>query len=595
MIFREYIKNNRILTDGAMGTYFSVQVKDDTAISEMANFTNPRLIEKIHNEYILAGAKLIRTNTFVAATKVLNLTYEQQKELIQHACEIAKEAVKQSGKQVYIAGSIGPISEGLYQTEDEILKEYYNIIDEFLKNDIDIILFETFSDLTYINQLVPYIKEKNQACFIITNFCFNKNGYTKAGVSANRILEKVSRMDEIEACGFNCGIGSGHMLELLQEVKLPTNKYIAMIPNASYPEQLQNRMVFLHNTSYFCDNMKQIFAKNISIIGGCCGTTPEYIKMLSNEITKWDQVVSLREAEWMETTERVIPIRENQFYQKLVDGKKVIAVELDPPFNADYESLMEHAQVAKAAGADIITLADSPMGRSRVDSILMSIKMKQDVNIPVMPHVCCRDKNMIAMRSSLLGAYVNGIRNLLVVTGDPVPSINRTDTTSVFDYNSFQLMSFLKGMNEEHFCEEPIYYGGALNYGRGNIEKVIKRMEKKIESGCSYFLTQPIYSAEDMERIRYIKSRVDTKILCGIMPFVSYRNANFVKNEITGIFVPDEIVNRYKPDMSREEAQHIGETLGKELMEQMSDFADGFYFMLPFNRVSMLSNLLETV
>lgn len=595
MTFQEYIQNNRILTDGAMGTYFAHKVKDDGAISEIANLTNPDLIREIHKEYIVAGAKLIRTNTFVAATKVLNLTYEQQKNMIQSACHIAKEAVKQSGRQVYIAGSIGPISEGLYQTEDEVLKEYHNIIDEFINNDIEIILFETFSDLYYIHQLIPYIKEKNKHCFIITNFCINKNGYTKNGISANRILAEISGNDGIDGCGFNCGIGSGHMLELLEQVKLPTNKYIAMIPNAGYPEQLQNRMVFLHNTNYFCDNMKQIFTKNISIIGGCCGTTPEYIKQLSSEIKTWDQPVVLKATELVSPAQKPVPIRENKFYQKLEAGKKVIAVELDPPYDACYESLMEHAQAVKAAGADMITLADSPMGRSRVDSILMSIKMKQDVNIPVMPHVCCRDKNMIAMRSSLLGAYINGIRNLLVVTGDPVPSINRVDTTSVFDYNSFQLMNFLEGMNEEHFYEEPIFYGGALNYGRGNIDKVIKRMERKIEAGCSYFLTQPIYSTKDMERIRYIKSKVDTKILCGIMPFVSYRNANFVKNEITGIFVPDEVVNRYKPDMSKEEAQRVGEALGKELMEQMNDFADGFYFMLPFNRVSMLSNILKSV
>lgn len=198
---------------------------------------------------------------------------------------------------------------------------------------------------------------------------------------------------------------------------------------------------------------------------------------------------------------------------------------------------------------------------------------------------------MIAMRSTLLGAYINGMRNLLVVTGDPVPSDSRTTISSVFDYNSIRLMSFIKEMNEEHFKEDPIYYGGALNYARGNIDKVIERMEKKIEAGCSYFLTQPAYSDEDIERLRYIKSKVDTKLLCGIMPFVSYRNANFVKNEFSGIYVPDEILNRYHMEMTKEEAENVGAQIANELVEKMSDFADGFYFMLPFNRVSLMEKI----
>lgn len=239
----------------------------------------------------------------------------------------------------------------------------------------------------------------------------------------------------------------------------------------------------------------------------------------------------------------------------------------------------------------MMTMADSPMGRSRVDSILMSVKLGGEVALPAMPHVCCRDKNMIAMRSTLLGAYINGIRNLLVVTGDPVPSDSRTTTSSVFDYNSIRLMSFIKEMNEEHFKDDPIYYGGALNYTRGNLDKIIERMQRKIDAGCSYFLTQPAYSDEDIERLRYIRSKLDTKILCGIMPFVSYRNANFVKNEFSGIYVPDDVLARYRMDMTKEEAEVVGAELAKELIEKMSDFADGFYFMLPFNRVSLLERI----
>jgi homocysteine S-methyltransferase len=200
---------------------------------------------------------------------------------------------------------------------------------------------------------------------------------------------------------------------------------------------------------------------------------------------------------------------------------------------------------------------------------------------------------MISMRSVLLGAYIHGIRNLLLVTGDPVPGESRISTTAVFDYNSIQLMDYVKEMNTEHFAADPICYGGALNHGRGMIDKIVERMQRKIDAGCKYFLTQPIYSREDAERIRQIKERVDTKILCGIMPLVSYRNACFIKNEMGQINIPEEIIAGYRADMTREEAENVGAAIAREVIEFLDPVADGYYFMLPFNRVSLLDKILR--
>jgi methionine synthase / methylenetetrahydrofolate reductase(NADPH) len=574
--------------DGAMGTYYSKIKGDDQAISEMANINEPALILQIHQEYIQAGAKLIRTNTFAANRATLNLDKNEQQKIIEAACKIAKEA---AGEDVFVAGDIGPIPENSKTDEMDILEEYKQMCDIFLKEGIKIILFETFSDLTYISDLVKYIKQKSDI-FIITNFCLNKNGYTSTGISAGRLLENLSDIEEIDACGFNCGIGSGHMKQIFGKLKLPKNKYIVAMPNAGYPEQFQNRMVFMDNKYYFVENIEKISEFGVHMVGGCCGTIPEYIEEIVKKvgIKKVDSAVSISEISLGEKAMK--EPRTNEFYQLLHQKKKVVAVELDPPFDADFEQLVEYAHALKQSGADIITMADSPMGRSRVDSILMSVKLEREADIKVMPHVCCRDKNIIAMRSSLLGAYVNDIRNILIVTGDPVPSISRVSTTGVFDYNSIQLMDFVKEMNVEHFQEEPLYYGGALNYARGNLDKVIERMERKIKAGAKYFLTQPIYSSEDIERIAQIKKRVDTKILCGIMPLVSYRNANFIKNEITGIHVPDEIVARYNPDMTKEEAEVVGASIANELIVSLNPFADGYYFMLPFNRVSLMSKIV---
>ncbi|MDO5294391.1 MAG: bifunctional homocysteine S-methyltransferase/methylenetetrahydrofolate reductase [bacterium] len=586
----DYLEKNVLITDGAMGTYYAYLKKDDGAVSELANLAEPEMIEQIHREYIMAGAKMIRTNTFAANRFSLGVSGEERGSMIQAACKIARKAVSEQKEQVFIAGSIGPIPEFSAHSEEEIMDEYKAMIDGLLNGGVDLIVFETFPDLYYIKELLPYIRQK-QDLFIMANFCLNKNGYTKSGFSAKRLMEEANELKEIDCFGFNCGVGSGHMKAILEKLPLKIEKKVAIIPNAGYPEQMHNRMFFRDNAEYFRENMIAIKEYGINVLGGCCGTMPNYIHAIADSL---DLKVSQNHKAVHMEEDKLYTLQQhhtNEFYQLFDKKRKVIAVELDPPYDANYDKLIEQAQTLKHRGVDILTMADSPMGRSRVDSILMSVKIASEVGIHVMPHVCCRDKNMIAMRSGLLGAYINDIRNLLVVTGDPVPSDSRTSVSSVFDYNSIRLMQFVKEMNEEHFKEDPIYYGGALNYARGNVDKVIERMNKKIAAGCKYFLTQPVYSEEDIVRLRYIRSKVDTKLLCGIMPFVSYRNANFVKNEFFGIDVPDEILNRYRPDMSKQEAEAVGAQLANELIEKTKDFADGYYFMLPFNRVSLLEKI----
>lgn len=598
MQLKEYLKISRIITDGSMGTYYSNLVNQPGAISESANLISPEIIEKIHKDYIKAGARIIRTNTFAAYKAILHIEEVEQRLLIEAACSLAKKSVRESevirktGEQVWILGDIGPIPQDANTEDSELLNEYRLLCDIFIEQGLDGIHFETFFNLKMIEKMVAYIKNKKEDMFILTSFSINKNGYTGAGISTRRIVEKVSEIEGIDACGFNCGVGSGHMVQLLKRITFPENKFIYVAPNAGYPEQMQNRMIFMDNVEYFTDNMKKIASLGVDFLGGCCGTTPEYIKNLSMSINTTEPA-SARKNDMVNSPNQEVTVKNNDFYQLLQSGKKVIAVELDPPYDANADQIMECAHIVKASGADMITFADSPMGRSRVDSILMSIKIAEETGMKVMPHICCRDRNMISMRAVLLGAYIHGIRNLLVVTGDPVPGESRLSTTGVFDYNSVQLMEYIKEMNLEHLVADPFCYGGALNYGRGTVEKIVERMKKKIEAGAAYFLTQPIYSKEDAQRIQSIKDKVDTKILCGIMPLVSYRNACFVKNEITGINVPDEILNRYHPEMTREEAENVGAEIAREMMKLLDPVADGYYFMLPFNRVSLLTKMME--
>lgn len=587
MKIQEYLKQYKLLADGAFGTYFAQMAEEYKMPSELANIQNPELVKSIHIAYKEAGAKLIRTNTFAANTQVLNCTRKEQKEILIKGFEIASEAAK----EIYVAADIGPIPEHFSSESDDILEEYQFICDTFLDCGAEIILFETFPDFTYIKPLVSYIKQKKEV-FLMAEFCLDRYGYTKKGIKADRLLEQAGQIKELDAVGFNCGIGSGHMRKILEQVKLPEDKWISIMPNSNYPELLQDRTIYLENREYFAERMKEISNLGADILGGCCGTTPEYIKALKKKIP--NEKIKIKDNIVKEEEKREKKNEpHNLLYDKLKEGKKVIAVELDPPYDAKIDKILECAHSLKTFGADILTFADSPMARARMDSILTGVKVQSEVDIPVMPHISCRDKNMIAMRAQLLGAYGNQIRSLLVVTGDPIPGSERGVTTSVFDFNSVQLMEFIKEMNQEHFSEEPFFYGGALNYARANIDIEIKRMQKKIEAGAAYFLSQPVFSKQDMEKISYIKGKVNTKILCGIMPLVSYRNAMFIKNEITGIYVPDDIINAFSPAMTREEGEHIGAKIAGEIMREVMPFVDGFYFMLPFNRVKLVELCLK--
>lgn len=592
MNIKEYLKRYKLIGDGAFGTYFSELTEKANTISEHANITKPHLVKEVHERYIKAGARLIRTNTFSANSLILNVDRETQKQIIKEGYRLAKEAADESEKTIFVAGDIGPIPENLNLDSSLILEEYKFICDTFLECGADIILFETFSSLKYIKPLAEYIRSKKDV-FIMTQFVVNRYGYTKSGLSASRLLDKIEKIPEISSLGFNCGIGAGHMYGVLKKLDLRIDKYISVMPNSGYPELVQDRTVYLDNSKYFAEKMSEISKLGVNILGGCCGTNPSYIEQTAASVDTMRNIFINIGKVYEKTTnhkENVV----NSFYEKLKAEKKVIAVELDPPYDAKFDRIMEGANILKAAGVDMLTFADSPMGRGRVDSILSSVKVSQEVEIPVMPHISCRDRNMIAMRAQILGAYINNIRNLLLVTGDPIASSDRDEITSVFDFNSIRLMEFLNEMNREHFATEPIVYGGCINQGRANIDGEINRIKKKITAGASYFLTQPIFSQEDIENIKHIKSQVETKILCGIMPLVSYRNATFIQNEITGIHVPEDVVNKFSPDMDRREGEEVGVRIARDVMNKLSDLADGYYFMLPFNRVHLVEECLKS-
>lgn len=575
------LQKQKLLFDGAFGTYYAY-LYDTRELPELANIQYPERVRRIHDEYLKAGAHIIRTNTFACNTISMGLPWESVKESIRQGYRIAREV-----SDAYVAADIGQIPCENQHEREMAATEYVEICRTFLEEGAEVFVFETFSDTEDIREAIELIGNK---AFVIVQFSVNQFGYSHSGLSARKLIERAEKMDGVDAVGFNCGVGPGHMQQIIRSLKLSGKKFVTALPNAGYPQIVSNRMIFDNrNIDYFVAKTADIAADGADIVGGCCGTTPEYIRKMRDKIVleqrpKAEPAVVVKQAEHSQKDYAFFAGKEN---------KKLIAVELAPPLGSDDEKLMDAAHLLLKSGVDVLTFPDSPSGRTRADSILMAEKVARETGICVMPHICCRDKNAIAMRSQLLGAYINHIHNFLVITGDPIPSLVRSSVKSVFNFDSVGLMRIMSDMNDDQFAEAPICFGGAINQGRRNLEVEIGRVKKKMEAGATFFLTQPVSTKESAERVRYIKQETGARILCGIMPFVSLKNATFMKNEMTGIDVTDEVLNRYREDMTREEGELAGIGLAKEMMELTADFADGYYFSFPFNRVGMLEKILK--
>lgn len=593
MKIQQYLQDKKIICDGAFGTYFASLAGEDI-LPESANTQLPGIVKKVHSDYLDAGAVLLRTNTFASNKESLKCDEVYLAQNIRAAWKNALQAVAESEKELgtecFIAGDIGPIPGSNGRPEEETYKEYKLICDTFLAEGADILIFETFEDIERILPVIKAVKAEREV-FIIVQFCVNQHGYSNAGISARRLIQETGNIDEIDAVGLNCGVGPGHLYGILDKIDFPAGKYITALPNAGYPKLIKNRMVFRDNAEYFVRKMKEISLKGTDIIGGCCGTNPEYIRQMKEciDICQGEKKTDGHTVKAV----KMQPGKDSSFWKNKKQGEKLIAVEISPPPGADDEKVMEAAFRLKDKKADVITFPDSPSGRTRADSILMSMKVAQGTGLCVMPHICCRDKNAIGMRSQLLGAYINGIRNMLAITGDPVPTLIRQEVKSVFNFDSVGLMKMLGELNQEEFAEDPVVFGGALNHNRPNLEVEVGRVKKKMAQGAGFFLTQPLFTPEEAERLRYVKEQTRARILCGIMPLVSFKNALFIKNEMAGINVTDEVLACFSPEMTRGEGEQAGIEIAKRVMDLTKDFVDGYYFSIPFNRVYLLEEILK--
>ena len=595
MDIREYLANNRLITDGAMGTWYDRLTGYKGNLAERANLENPQQIRDIHRAYIEAGAQLIRTNTF--AVNSMFFSADEIEEVLKAAWENASQAVSDSGKDVWIAADMGPIDADETKSDGDVEQEYIQLSDYFLRLGAKVFVFETLSDFRYVKRAGSYIKAKCPDAFVVMQFSFNRNGYTRSGMSVRAILSEAASMADMDAVGFNCGVGPLHLYELLKNQSFPEGKYMTVLPNAGYPTELRGRTLYSENVPYYVEMMGRIANLGFDIIGGCCGTTPEHIRglhhLLVNNVKPPKKLMpAVYSTDRQSGCGQEAAEEKTELIQKLERGEKIFVVELDPPFDANDTKLMDGASLLRDIGVDMITLADSPLARPRADSIASAIKMRYTRQMEAMPHISCRDKNVIAHRAQLLGMHMNGLRHALIETGDPIARGDRESIKSVFNFNSIKLMKYVQTMNQEVFGNRPIYYGGALNHNNGSADNIAARMRLKMEAGAQWFLTQPIYGQDDIDRLRELKEKSGGRIIAGIMPLVSRKNALFIKNEMPGIHVPEHVLEQYEEGMSREAYEDVATAISVDLMKRLEDVCDGYYMMTPFNRAALIKRII---
>jgi methionine synthase / methylenetetrahydrofolate reductase (NADH) len=582
MKVKEYLKNKPVIFDGAMGTYYGEKY---IGKCEIANIEHEDRVLEIHKEYIEAGCTAIKTNTFAANTVSLETDIETVKEIIAKGSKIALEAVGE--REVAVFGDMGPIP----YVGTSPLQEYKEIIDVFLENGIENFLFETLGSDEYLTELSKYIKLKNEDSFIIVQFAVTPDGFTRMGLSGKNIFNRVSEIQEIDAVGFNCISGASHLYRYIKQFE-PSNKNISIMPNAGYPTVRDNRTIFENSSDYFAEIMYKTVMLGVNIVGGCCGTTPDFMRK-TVEYIKGLTTPKRIEYKKVERKSEEPKTKENELIKKINQGKKIIAVELDPPSNAEISNFMEGAKRLKYSGVDAITIADCPLARARVDSSLLACKLKRELDITPIPHMTCRDRNINATKALLLGLNVEGVENVLVVTGDPVPSPLRDEIKTMFSFNSAILAKHISELNEEVF-QSPFGICAALNVNSRNFDAQLKHAQRKIENGVTMFLTQPILTEAAFENLKRAKETLSAKILGGIIPIVSHRNACFMNNEISGINVSEEIIEQYE-GKEREEASVLAVEISNEIAKKISPYVDGYYIITPFNRVEIIEKIVQRI
>ena len=588
--FLNKLQNNVLVADGAIGTIFYSEGLD--TCPEAYNLTHPEKVEHIHRSYIEAGADVIQTNTYGAnfeKLKAFGLEHKV-KEIHKAAVQIAKKA---ANEDTFILGTVGGFR-GVKQDDLSLSSIQYHTehqIDTLVDEGVDALLFETYYDLEELKGIVISTKRKHHIPIIAQLTASNTN-YLVDGTPINDALKQLVECGA-DIVGLNCHHGPHHMQRSFSHIELPDKAFLSCYPNASLLDIENSEFKYSDNAQYFGDVAQELINEGVRLIGGCCGTTPEHIRYIKTSVK------NLRP----DTHKNVIPINKKgnrkkdlNFKQSLTSKVKqgpTVIVELDTPKHLDTDQFFNNIGKLDDADIDAVTLADNSLATVRVSNIAAASIIKQRFNIEPLVHITCRDRNLIGLQSHLLGLSLIGVNEILAITGDPSKVGHLPGATNVYDVNSKGLteiaLRFNQGINTDGDALKKhtnFNIAGAFDPNVRKLDGAVKRLEKKVASGMSYFITQPVYSKEKIKQVYEATKHLNTPFFIGIMPIASYNNALFLHNEVPGIKMSEDVLNQFKAVKDdKEKTKELSLRLSKELIDTVHEYFNGLYIITPFQKV----------
>ncbi|REJ79004.1 MAG: bifunctional homocysteine S-methyltransferase/methylenetetrahydrofolate reductase [Acidobacteria bacterium] len=613
--FKELLESDSVYVfDGAIGTrFYDKGVYINKSYDEL-NLTSPDLVREVHGEYVANGADVIETNTF-GATRHRLKQYSLEGKLHEINVKAVQHAKAAAGDKAFVAGAIGPLDLRIepygptsLEEAKEMFAEQAAALDE---GGVDLFILETFADLSEIRQAIEGVKSISKLP-IIAQVQIQTDGKTVFGATAKMIAE---RLDEwgADVIGLNCGVGPTHVLSALEEMRSVTNKKLSAQPNAGLPRDVQGRQFYMCSPEYMSKFAKRYIKAGASFIGGCCGTTPKHIRLIADSV----RAISPRSSriEVRDSTpakekiaqaqvEPVSPLERSNWSRKVAQGEFVTSVEVLPPKGVRAKKTLQSIEILRVAGVDAVNIPDGPRAQTRMSAQATAVLVEREVGIEAVLHYCCRDRNLLGMMSDLLGAAALGLHNLLIITGDPPKMGPYPDATAVFDIDSIGLTNMVNKLNHgldlgNNPIGDPTAFsiGVGVNPGAINLEEEIKRFEWKVEAGAEYAITQPVYDTEQLHEFLNKISHVRIPIVAGIFPLVSSRNAEFMHNEVPGVRVTQDILERMRQasDKSKEHAREEGLAIARESLEEIKNVIQGVQVSAPFGNVKYALKVFDVL
>ena len=597
------------LFDGAMGTMlYSKGVFINKCYDEL-NLRSPEIVLEVHRQYVKAGAEILETNTYGAnRVKLRGFGIEDElRDINVSAARIAREA---AGDSVYVAGAIGPLGiriEPYGPTALEEAREFFREQAAALRDGgVDLFVCETFSNISEIEQAIAAIRD---VCSlpVIAQMTIGVEGRTVFGDTPRVIAQQLDRAGA-DVIGLNCSVGPDIMLDAIEEIAAVTAKKISCQPNAGLPRDVNGRQMYMASPEYFAKYAKRLIHKGVKFIGGCCGTTPEHVKMMADAVRPLSPrrtfVIVERNGNGGKTAgvEPAPMAKRSRWGHKIANGEFVTTIEITPPKGPNPDAMIHGVESIKAAGVDAVNVPDGPRAQNRMGAIAVAVLLQQRVGIETVLHYCCRDRNLLGMHSDLLGCAALGLHNLLVITGDPPKMGPYPEATAVFDIDSIGLTNMVSLMNRgldlggNPFGEPTCFtIGVGVNPGHLDLEYELRRLDWKVKAGAEYAITQPVFDVRQLEHFLGRIEHMQLPIVAGIWPLLSYRNAQFMNNEVPGVSVPDEVMERMRiaGEKSKEHAMHEGVAIARETLERVRGRVAGVQVSAPLGRVDLALQVFD--